>query len=139
MKIGGRHTYMLSLESVAMTDIILNMFIFFFISFSLLYTFNSHRIQKLDIKLPKAASASMIQEQEQVNISITNENLIFVESDLVSLKELKRLVSRSKEQNPEVTVILRADRLVGFKKIVEVLDALTEVGVTNLNIAAVKE
>ena len=139
MKIAGRHTHLTALESIAMTDIILNMFIFFFISFSLLYTFNPHRIQKLDIKLPKAASASMIQQQEQVNISITNENLVFVESDLVSIKELKRLLSRARAQNPEVTVILRADRLVGFKKIVEVLDALTEIGVTNLNIAAVKE
>jgi biopolymer transport protein ExbD len=139
MKIAGRHTYMTALESVVMTDIILNMFIFFFISFSLLYTFNPHRIQKLDIKLPKAASASMIEEQEQVNISISNENLIFVEADLVTFKELKRLMAKKKEQNPEVIVILRADRLVGFEQVVKVLDALTEVGVTNLNIAAVKE
>ena len=36
MKIAPRRQYITMLESVAMTDIVLNMFIFFFISFSLL-------------------------------------------------------------------------------------------------------
>ena len=50
MKISGKRDYMISMESVAMTDIVLNMFIFFFISLSLLYTFNPWK--KLDVKLP---------------------------------------------------------------------------------------
>ncbi|MDD5347117.1 MAG: biopolymer transporter ExbD [Candidatus Omnitrophica bacterium] len=139
MKIAPRHTYLSSLESIAMTDIILNMFIFFFISFSLLYTFNPSRIQKLDIKLPKAAHASTIEKQEQVNITLSNEGLIFVGEDIVSIKELKSAIGAKLRGDPDLIVILRADRLVSFNKIVGVLDALTELGITNINIAAVKE
>ncbi len=138
MKIGGRHQHLISLESVAMTDIIMNLFIFFFISFSLLYTFNPHRVQKLDVKLPKAASASNIETREQVNITLSKEGPVYLGEDIVTIKELKQAVGAKFKENPELIVVLRADKLVGFHKIVDILDALTELGITNLNIAAVR-
>ena len=139
MKIGGRHNYLTSLESVAMTDIIMNMFIFFFISFSLLYTFNPNRVQKLDIKLPKAANASNIEKQDQVNITLSKEGPVYLGEDIVTIRELKQVVAGKLKDNPELIVILRADKLVSFHKIVDILDVLTELGITNLNIAAVKD
>jgi biopolymer transport protein ExbD len=139
MKIGGRHSYIMSMESIAMTDIIMNMFIFFFISFSLLYTFNPHRVQKLDIKLPKAANASNIEKQDQVNILLSKDGPTYLGEDIVTTRELKTLIAAKLKDNPELIVILRADKLVSFTKIVDVLDLLTELGITNLNIAAVKD
>lgn len=139
MKIGGRHNYIMSLESIAMTDIIMNMFIFFFISFSLLYTFNPHRVQKLDIKLPRAANASNIEKQDQVNILLSKDGPTYLGEDIVTTRELKALMAAKLKDNPELIVILRADKLVSFTKIVDVLDLLTELGITNLNIAAVKD
>ena len=139
MKIGGRHNYIMSLESIAMTDIIMNMFIFFFISFSLLYTFNPNRVQKLDIKLPKAANASNIEKQDQVNILLSKDGPVYLGEDIVTVRELRSLVAAKLKNNPDLIVILRADKLVGFHKIVDILDILTELGITNLNIAAVKD
>src|SRR5512136_2018865 len=54
MKIKTHRDLLVSLESVAITDIILNMFIFFFTSFSLVYTFNPNRESQIDVKLPQA-------------------------------------------------------------------------------------
>jgi biopolymer transport protein ExbD len=139
MKISGQRTYLTSLESVAMTDIVLNMFIFFFISFSLLYTFNPNKVQKLDIKLPKASNVSTIENLNQLDITLTNENIMYLGQDMVNAKELKEKIRLKQRENPQLIVILRADRLVSFKKIVEVLDVLTELGITNLNIAAVRD
>lgn len=139
MKIAGRKTYMSSMESVAMTDIVLNMFIFFFISFSLLYTFNPQRVQKLEVKLPAAQHTTTIDKMSQVNITLTNEGILYFEQEVVSLRELKDRVQRLHASNPAVVVVLRADKLVNFKAVVGVLDMLTELGISNLNIAAVKE
>ncbi len=139
MKIGGRNNYIMKLESIAMTDIIMNMFIFFFISFSLLYTFNPHRVQKLDIKLPKAANASNIEKQDQVNILLSKDGPTYLGEDIVTARELKAIVAAKLKDNPELIVILRADKLVSFTRIVDILDVLTELGITNLNIAAVKD
>lgn len=139
MKISGKRSYMLSLESVAMTDIVLNMFIFFFISFSLLYTFEPFRAQKLEVKLPTAKNISAMGEEEQVTVTLTNENLLYLDKELINMKELKEKISVKYKSNPRLTVVLRADRLVRFKQIVSILDTLSGLGITRLNIAAVQE
>ena len=139
MKISGRRDYLVNLESVAMTDIVLNMFIFFFISFSLLYTFSPQRIKKLEVKLPEAKTTTPINETNQTMITITNEGLIYLDKELVTMKELKEKINLSHKDNPELNVILASDRLVPFKNVVKILDALTELGVKNLNIAAITE
>ena len=139
MKIGGQRDYFVTLESVAMTDIVLNMFIFFFISFSLLYTFNPYRIQKLEVKLPQAANTTPIKDTAQVDITITNEGLMYLDKGLVTRKELKDKVKTIYKNNPKINIMLRSDRLARFKDIVYVLDTLTEIGVKNLNIVAITE
>jgi biopolymer transport protein ExbD len=139
MKIEGRKTYMTSLESVAMTDIVLNMFIFFFISFSLLYTFSPQRVQKLEVKLPTATNTKAVEKTAQLNITLTNEGVLYYEQDVMTMRELKDRVRRQHTENPGVVVVLRADKLVNFKTVVSVLDMLTEIGISNLNIAAVND
>jgi len=139
MKIGGQRDYFVTLESVAMTDIVLNMFIFFFISFSLLYTFSPYRMQKLEVKLPEAASATPLKNVKQANITITNEGLIYLFREQVTTKDLKEKIYLLHKDNPELSVVLRSDRLVRFKDVVRVLDILSELGIANLNIAATTE
>jgi biopolymer transport protein ExbD len=139
MKIAGQRDYIVGLESVAMTDIVLNMFIFFFISFSLLYTFSPYRIKKIDVNLPEAASAEAIKNNNQANIAINNEGLVYLDNDLVTKKELKDKMYLMNRENPDLVVVLRSDRLVQFRNIVGVLDILNELGIRNLNIAATAE
>ncbi len=139
MKISGRRDYLINLESVAMTDIIMNMFIFFFISFSLLYTFSPERIQKLDIKLPEATNTAPLEDKNQVNIVLTGDGAIYLDKERVSISGLKDALSARRKDNPKLTVILRADKSVRFKQIVTVIDMLTELKVSRLSIAAVNE
>lgn len=139
MKISGKRKYLAALESVAMTDIVLNMFIFFFISFSLLYTFNPYRVKKLEVKLPEAANTAPIKNTGQANIVITNEGLTYLGKELLTKKELKERIYLMHKDNPDLGVVLMADRLVQFKNIVSLLDILSELGIRNLNIAAATE
>ncbi|MCX5702240.1 MAG: biopolymer transporter ExbD [Candidatus Omnitrophica bacterium] len=139
MKISGQRDYLVSLESVAMTDIVLNMFIFFFISFSLLYTFSPYRIKKLEVNLPEASSAKPIKNMSEANITINNEGLVYLDKELVTKKELKEKINIMHKGNPELEVVLNSDRLVQFRNIVGILDILNELGIKNLNIAATSE
>jgi len=139
MKISGKRNYMVNLESVAMTDIVLNMFIFFFISFSLLYTFSPNRVQKLDVKLPEAKNTAPITDKNQVDITITDKGDLYLDKELVTHRLFKEKMSLIHKNNPNVSVILHSDKTVQFKEVVKVLDALSELGVKNLNIAAVTE
>ncbi len=137
MKISGKRDYMISMESVAMTDIVLNMFIFFFISFSLLYTFSPWK--KLDVKLPKAEHASTIKDKEQINIIISADGPVYLDKELVTMKELKEKVSLRYKTNPDISVLLCSDKRRSFKDVVSVLDILSGIGITRLNIAAVEQ
>ena len=139
MKISGRRTYLVNLESVVMTDIVLNMFIFFFISFSLLYTFSPYRVKKLEVKLPEAASATAVNNKKQINITINNVGAIYLDQEAVTKKTLREKLSLRYNDNPGIGVIVSSDRLVRFKDVVDVLDILNAIGVKNLNIAATSE
>ncbi|MFA5335790.1 MAG: biopolymer transporter ExbD [Candidatus Omnitrophota bacterium] len=139
MKIQGRKGFLFTLENVAMTDIIMNMFIFFFISFSLLYTFSPQRIQKLDVKLPEANNVVPIEEKNQISISITGDGAIYVDKDKVTSSGLRDKLAAKHKENPKAAVVLKADKSVRFKQIVGVLDLLTELKVTRLSIAAISD
>jgi biopolymer transport protein ExbD len=137
MNIAGKRDYMISMESVAMTDIVLNMFIFFFISFSLLYTFSP--LKKLDVKLAKAEHASTVKEKEQINIIISADGPVYLDKELVTVKELKEKVHLRYKTNPGISVLLYSDKRCSFKDVVSVLDLLGGIGITRLNIAVVEQ
>ena len=109
INIKPKKDYLVALESVAMTDIVLNMFIFFFISFSLLYTFEPSRAQKLEIKLPKASNTTPLGEEEQLSITLTNEGVLYLGKVLITTKELKNRIydwlrnTQGAEKKPDQT------------------------------------
>ncbi len=137
MKIGPSRKYMFSLESIAMTDIVLNMFIFFFISFSMLYTFNPNKAKHIKVNLPRAKNVAAAEAKDEVaNITLSSEGPVYLNGDVVTLKELqKKLVSVFK-RNPSLAVVIEVDRMVAFKNVVGVLDILNDIGIERLNIAA---
>ncbi len=124
-----------ALESVAMTDIILNMFIFFFISFSLLYTFSSNRLHKLGVDVPKAKTAKPIDDARVLNISVAKNGIIYFEKEAMTLDELIDAVELTKSKNSTVRVLLQADKAAPFKDVAKVLDVLSGLQIQNIGIA----
>jgi biopolymer transport protein ExbD len=135
MKIKSRREFRVTLESLAITDIILNIFIFFFTAFSLLYTFNPMRESKIIVKLPQADIKTPPDQKQPIIVNINNRNEVFLSNKLTTLtglkKELEALISFNKER----PVIVRADKSVVFDKVVQVLDVANKSGVERLGIA----
>ncbi|MCX5697461.1 MAG: biopolymer transporter ExbD [Candidatus Omnitrophica bacterium] len=118
------------------TDVILVLLVIFMITTPLISQLG------LKVKLPESKSGKSMEaaaRQTQVDITITNEGLIYLEDKLVTRKELKEKISVLHQNYPNLSVVLRSDRLVKFKDIVVVIDTLTELGISNLNIAAIAE
>jgi biopolymer transport protein ExbD len=124
---------------VAMTDIVLNMFIFFFISFSLLYTLNPDVIKKLGVELPKAKNVSEMPNRMKVVITLTAEDIIYFNKQVVTIKELKEKLADLKKSNTLLMVSLYADKSVEFNSVVNVLDILNEIKITPISIAVMDE
>ena len=126
---------MVSLESVAITDIILNMFIFFFTSFSLVYTFNPTRESRIFIKLPQADIKAPVDQKEPIVVTINSRNEVFLNNRQKSLKDLKTELQSLIAFNKMRPVIVRADKSVVFDRVVQVLDVAKNSGVDRLGIA----
>ena len=135
MKIKTHRDAVVSLESVAITDIILNMFIFFFTSFSLVYTFNPARESRIIVKLPQADIKMPVDQTEPIVVTINNRNEVFLNNKPKSLRDLKTELQSLTAFNKTKPVIVRADKTVVFDRVVQVLDVAKNSGVERLGIA----
>jgi len=139
INIRGKKDYLVALESVAMTDIVMNMFIFFFISFSLIYTFSPVRMSKLEIKLPKASTAVALEGSEKAVLTITRQGEYFVNEEKVKAADLKGVLQRKKEENPEIGLILKVDGSSKFDNVVRALDIVNDLDIQKVSVAAVNK
>jgi len=136
MRFKRQSKILFSMESVAITDIIMNMFIFFFITFSFLATFNKSKEGQVDVNLPKATSASPPIERKSLSVSLTKDGGLFLNDTPVSLAQLKTRMQEEKSQGTEVTLVVRADKEVQHGRVVEVMDIARNEGLNKLAIGA---
>lgn len=135
MKIKIHRDSVATLESIALTDIILNIFIFFFTAFSLVYTFNPMRESRIIVKLPQADVKVPADQKEPIIVTINSRNEVFLNNRPKTLRDLKKelqtLIAFSKTR----PVIVRADKSVIFDRVVQVMDVAKNAGVERLGIA----
>ncbi|MDD5496239.1 MAG: biopolymer transporter ExbD [Candidatus Omnitrophica bacterium] len=139
IRIKPQKDYLVALESVAMTDIVLTMFIFFFISFSLLYTFNPVRVSKVDVKLPKASSAVSLAGSEKTVLAITREGSFLVNDEKKDLKGIKKYLKTRVKEDPSMELLLKVDSRTQFSNVVSVLDCINELHIERVSVAAVRK
>jgi biopolymer transport protein ExbD len=135
MKIKTRRDSVVTLESIAFTDIILNIFIFFFTAFSLVYTFNPARESRIFVKLPQADIKAPVDQKEPLVVTINSRNEVFLNNRQKSLKDLKTELQSLIAFNKMRPVIVRADKSVVFDRVVQILDVAKNSGVERLGIA----
>jgi len=135
MKIKTHRDSVVTLESIAFTDIILNIFIFFFTAFSLVYTFNPARESRIIVKLPQADIKTPVDQTEPIIINITSRNEIFLKNKPKTLNDLRTELQSLIAFNKMRPVIVRADKSVVFDRVVQVLDVAKNAGVERLGIA----
>jgi len=135
MKIKTHRDSVATLESIALTDIILNIFIFFFTAFSLVYTFNPARESRIIVKLPKADIKAPVDQKAPIVVTINNRNEVFLNNKPKNLRDLKRELQSLIAFDKMRPVIVRADKGVVFDRVVQVLDVAKNSGVERLGIA----
>ena len=115
---------------IPLVDISLVMLLIFMV------TANYIVVPSFTVDLAQAAHAKVVQQDEAVTISISREGPVYLGDELVTTRELKAKMRDKYRNNPDISVTLSADKNVNFKNVVNVLDSLSELGITKLNIAA---
>ena len=117
------------------TDVILVLLVIFMITTPLISE------SRLKVRLPSAKSGKPNEnfKQERLDITITREGPIYLNGQIVTKKELKDQVKMIHINNPDLIVIVHADKFVRFQDIVSVLDPLSELGITKIDISTITE
>jgi biopolymer transport protein ExbD len=135
IKVKTKRDFILTLESIALTDIIMNIFIFFFTAFSLVYTFNPARESRVVVKLPQADIKAPVDQKEPIVVTINSRNEVFLNNKTKTLRDLKNELQSFMASSKNRPVIVRADKSVVFDRVVQVLDVAKNAGVDRLGIA----
>jgi len=122
----------LVVDITPLIDVVFLMLIFFMVSTS----FNVATALKLD--LPSShAKADDAKKEHSLVVAIKGDGSLFVAGRLVADSDLHGRLLAASKGNAEQRVVLRADSEARHKRVVFVLDALQELGLTRVGIATV--
>jgi biopolymer transport protein ExbD len=92
-------------------------------------------VQGLKVNLPKASNSPSLAKPQTKAITINNEGKVFLDTVPVTIPELEQRLSAAKSANPEVPVVVRGDSLTQYQAVMDVLDVVGRVGVTQIGLA----
>jgi len=90
--------------------------------------------QGIDVNLP-TAEPKHIDVRDVLTITVSENERVYLEDQRVTLDELKDRLSSIKTARDDVAVVIKADTELKYGKVIEVLDAVREVGITRLAMA----
>lgn len=117
------------LDLTPLVDTVFLLLIFFMLSSTFIIT------PGIKVELPKAAYERVFREKEEIRVSITRKNQIYVDRKRVNLKQLERIFREKAKKAPQTMVIIRADSRALHGKVVEVMDLAKSAGLSKLAIA----
>jgi biopolymer transport protein ExbD len=92
-------------------------------------------VQGLKVNLPKASTAPSLAKPKTKAITVNNEGKIFLDTVPVTLQELEQRLSQAKAQTPDLPVVLRGDSLTQYQGVMDVLDVVGRLGITQVGLA----
>jgi biopolymer transport protein ExbD len=92
-------------------------------------------VQGLKVNLPKASTTPSLAKPKTKSITVNNEGRIFLDTVPVSLQELEQRLGQAKAQTPDLPVVIRGDSLTQYQSVMDVLDVLGRLGVTQAGLA----
>jgi biopolymer transport protein ExbD len=95
-------------------------------------------VQGISVNLPKASAAISKIKPSTKAITITSEGTIFLDSFPVTLSELEGRLRQFKAADPNLPVLIRGDEKISYKNIIEVLDLLQKLDITQLGLVTQK-
>jgi biopolymer transport protein ExbD len=95
-------------------------------------------VQGISVNLPKASAAVSKIKPTTKAITITAEGTIFLDSYPVTLGELETRLRQAKAADPNLPVVVRGDEKISYKNIIDVLDLLQKLEITQLGLVTQK-
>ena len=114
-------------------DIVFQLVLFFMVSTTFVTS------PGIKVNLPRSSAETLLQEQEDLHIWMTDAGAVFVDKKSVDFDALETILSSRAVQDPSTLVIIEADTEVEHGRVVGVMDLARSVGLERLAIATEPE
>lgn len=111
--------------------------IFCILTFFLLAALQFTRQQAINVDLPRASTGTQSQFQSRLIVSLNASGQIFVEQNSVDLDRLNESLREYFRVNPFGIVVLNASRSSSYNEVIQVLDAMRQVGGDRVALATI--
>jgi len=91
-------------------------------------------VQGIKVNLPKASAAPSLAKPSTKAITITADGKIFLDTYPVTLDELESRLRQYKAVTPDLPVVVKGDAKIQYDRVIEVLDLLGRVEITQLGL-----
>jgi len=115
-----------------MADITFLLIIFFMVG----TVFNVEK--GIEMRLPQSTIQQDI-SQENVIISIDTDEKLYLDGDPINLGEIGRLALDKITADPDRFILVKSDQGVRYRVVIDVLDELLQVGITNIALPTEEE
>ncbi len=95
-------------------------------------------VQGISVNLPKASSTPSLSKPKTKAISIAQDGTIYLDTYPVSIQELETRLGQYKAATPDLPVVLKADAAIQYEKVIEVLDVVTRLEISQLGLVTQK-
>ena len=95
-------------------------------------------VQGITVNLPKASSTPALSKPRTKAISIAQDGTVYLDTYPVSIQELETRLARYKAATPDLPVVLKADASIQYEKVIEVLDVVTRLEISQLGLVTQK-
>jgi len=132
---GHRSAETVDVNLTPLIDVVFLLLIFFMVS----TTFDRHA--KLKVQLPEAEAKTQQQVKDPVVLSIDAKGKYYINDRQVVNTQpdtLKAALKKIIGDNPDITLLLRADGRTPHQSVVRAMDAASQLGITKLSIATVE-
>jgi len=116
-----------TIDIAPLIDVVFQLLIFFMLTASFIFQ------PGIKINLPKALTSEVLHEQNVV-LTVTSENLIYIDDKAVTSVELNRKLTKDITLSKK-PVLIKADRRASLGRVVEVWDICRAAGISQVNIA----
>lgn len=95
-------------------------------------------VQGVKINLPKASNSPSLAKPQTKAITVTEDGRMFLDTYPVTMPELETQLRNHKAVNPDFPVVVKGDAKVQYEKVIDILDLLGRLEITQLGLVTQK-
>jgi len=95
-------------------------------------------VQGVKVNLPKASAAPSLAEPKTKAVTITAQGQLYLDTYPVTMQELETRLAGYRAADPELPVVLKGDATVQYQLVMDVLDLLGRLGISQVGLVTQK-